>query len=151
MTTIEFKVSPKYKKSFIEFNYLEKKKEDKTLKLVRELVWRSGEINVTVDAEKLKEFNNNPEELFNSIRTHGVLLINDDFPFEYEFMSSWDGCSDDYSLTYKDGSEVEEELEEEIMNIIEEEDIYHLEDYHDFVMMDTTYEIDGDLDIEKIN
>ena len=44
MTTIEFKVSPKYKKSFIEFNYLEKKKEDKTLKLVRELVWRSGEI-----------------------------------------------------------------------------------------------------------
>lgn len=151
MSTIEFNVSPKYKKSFIEFNYLEKKINGKKVKLVRELVWRSGEISVTVNTEKLQEFNNNPEELFNSIRKHEVLLFNEDFPFEYEFLSSWDGCSDDYSLKYEDGSDVEEELEEKIMNIIEEEDVYHLEDYHDFMMTDTTYEIDGALDIEKIN
>ena len=151
MATVEFNVSPKYKKSFIEFNYLEKEVNGKRVKLVRELVWRSGEICVTVNAEKLQEFNNNAEELFNSIRKHEVLLFNEDFPFEYEFLSSWDGCSEDYSLKYEDGSDVEEELEEKIMNIIEEEDIYHLEDYHDFVMTDTTYEIDGALDIEKIN
>lgn len=150
MSKIEFNVSPKYKKSFIEYNYLEKIIDDKKIKLVRELVWRNGEINVLVDYEKLKEFNNDAEEMFNSIRHNGVLLFNDDFPFEYEFISSWDGCSDDYSLKYDDGSEVEEELEEEIMNIIEEEGVYELEDNHDFEMIDTTYEIDGDLDIKII-
>ena len=150
MSTVEFNVSPKYKKSFIEFNYLEKNVNGKKIILVRELVWRNGEINVTVDIEKLNEFKN-PEELFNSIRKHGVLLFNDNFPFEYEFQSSWDGCSDDYSITYEDGSEVEDELEEEIMNIIEEEGVYELEDNHQFEMTDTTYEIDGELDIQKIN
>lgn len=149
MSKIEFNVSPKYKKSFIEYNYLEKIIDDKKIKLVRELVWRNGEINVMVDYEKFKEFNNE-EELFNSIRHNGVLLFNDKFPFEYEFISSWDGCSDDYSLTYDDGSEVDEELEEEIMNIIEEEGVYELEDNHDFELTDTTYEIYGDLDIKII-
>ena len=150
MSTVEFNVSPKYKKSFIEFNYLEKNINGKKIILVRELVWRNGEINVTVDTEKLNEFNS-PKELFNSIRKHGVLLFNDNFPFEYEFQSSWDGCSDDYSITYEDGSEVEEDIEQEIMNIIEEEGVYDLEDNHQFEMTDTAYEIDGDLDIQKIN
>ena len=150
MLTVEFNVSPKYKKSFIEFNYLEKNVNGKKIILVRELVWRNGEINVTVGIEKLNQFNN-PEELFNSIRKHGVLLFNDNFPFEYEFQSSWDGCSDDYSITYEDGSEVEDELEEKIMKIIEEEGVYELEDNHEFEMTDTTYEIDGDLDIQKVN
>lgn len=149
MSTIEFNVSPKYKKSFIEFNYLEKISDGKKIKLVRELVWRNGEINVIVDYEKFKEFNN-AEEMFNSIRQHGVLLFDDKFPFEYEFVSSLDGCSDDYSLTYDDGSEVKEELEEKIMNIIEEEGVYELEDNHNFEMTDTTYEIDGDLNIKII-
>ena len=36
------------------------------------------------------------------------------------------------------------------MNIIEEEGVYELEDNHDFEMIDTTYEIDGDLDIKII-
>ena len=150
MSAVEFNVSPKYKKSFIEFNYLEKNFNGKKIKIVRELVWRNGEINVTVDIEKLNQFKN-PEELFNSIRKHGVLLFNDNFPFEYEFQSSWDGCSDDYSITYEDGSEVEDELEEEIMNIIDEDGVYELEDNHEFEMTDTTYEIDGDLDIQKVN
>ena len=150
MSTIEFNVSPKYKKSFIEFNYLEKNINGKKIKLVRELVWRNGEINVTVDSEKFKEYSS-VEELFNSIKKHEVLLFDDEFPFEYEFVSSWDGCSDDYNITYEDGSDVEEKLEEEIMNIIEEEGIYELEDNHDFVMMDTTYEIDGELEIQKLN
>ena len=146
---VEFNVSPKYKKSFIEFNYLEKNINGKKIILVRELVWRNGEINVMVDYEKFKEFNT-PEELFDSIRISGALLFNDDFPFEYEFQSSWDGCSDDYSITYEDGSEVEEDIEQEIMNIIDEEGIYDLEDNHQFEMTDTTYEIDGDLDIKII-
>ena len=150
METYEFNVSPKYKKSFIEFNYLEKNMNGKKIKLIRELVWRSGEINVTVDSEKFKEYTD-VEEMFNSIKKHEVLLFNDEFPFEYEFLSSWDGCYDDYSLKYEDGSDVEEKLEETIMNIIEEEGIDELEDNHGFVMMDTAYEIDGELDIQKIN
>ena len=56
-----------------------------------------------------------------------------------------------YSLEYEDGSDVEEKLEEEIMNIIEENDVYYLEDYHDFMIIDTTYKINGELEIEKIN
>ena len=150
MSVVEFNVSPKYKKSFIEFNYLEKNMNGKKIKLIRELVWRSGEINVTVDSEKFKEYTD-VEEMFNSIKKHEVLLFNDEFPFEYEFLSSWDGCYDDYSLKYEDGSDVEEKLEETIMNIIEEEGIDELEDNHGFVMMDTAYEIDGELDIQKIN
>tara|TARA_Y100000590_G_scaffold110414_1_gene125878 strand:- start:1629 stop:2081 length:453 start_codon:yes stop_codon:yes gene_type:complete len=150
MSVVEFNVSPKYKKSFIEYNYLEKNIKGKKIKLVRELVWRNGNIIVIVNNNKFKEFNN-AKELFNSIKKHQVLLFNDEFPFEYEFVSSWDGCSDDYSLTYEDGSEVEEELEEEIMNIIEEEGIDELEDNHDFIMTDTIYEIDGELDIQKLN
>ena len=149
MSIIEFNLSPKYKKSFIEFNYFEKNINGKKLKLVRELVWRGGEISVTVNAQKFNEFKN-AEEMFNSIKTNGILLFNDKFPFEYEFGSSWDGCSN-YSLEYEDGSDVEEKLEEEIMNIIEENDVYYLEDYHDFMITDTTYEINGELEIEKIN
>ena len=150
MSVVEFNVSPKHKKSFIEFNHLGKNINGKTIKLVRELVWRNGEINVTVDSKKFKEYTG-VEEMFNSIKKHEVLLFNDEFPFEYEFLSSWDGCYDDYSLKYEDGLDVEEELEKEIMTIIEEEGIDELEDNHGFVMIDTTYEIDGELDIQKIN
>ena len=151
MSVVEFNVSPKYKKSFIEYNYLEKNiNGKKKIKLVKELVWRSGEINVIVNNDEFIKFKN-AEELFNSIKKHEVLLFDDEFPFEYEFVSSWDGCYDDYSITYEDGSDVEKELEEEIMNVIEEEGIHELEDNHDFIMMDTTYEMDGALEIQKLN
>ena len=149
MTTLNFNVSPKYKKSFIEFNYLEKKIDDKIIKIVQEIVWRSGEINVMIDENKVKEFNN-IEELFNSIKINKCLIFNEDFPFEYEFDSSWDGCSTDYNITYEDGSDVEEEIEEEIMTIIEEDGFYDLEDYHGYQMVDTKYEIDGELEIKQI-
>ena len=145
MPTLNFNVSPKYKKSFIEFNYLEKKIDDKIIKIVQEIVWRSGEINVMIDENKVKEFNN-IEELFNSIKINECLIFNEDFPFEYEFDSSWDGCSTDYNITYDDGSDVEEE----IMTIIEEEGFYDLEDYYGYQMVDTKYEIDGELEIKQI-
>ena len=150
MSFSEFTISPKFKKSFVEFNYLEKNINNKKIKLIRELVWRNGEINVSINNKKLKEFNT-IEELFNSITKHNVLLFDNKFPFEYEFVSSYDGCSDDYSLSYDDGSDVEEELEDKIMNIIEEEGVYELEDNHNFEMVDTTYEIYGEINIEKIN
>ena len=145
-----FNVSPKYKKSFIEFNYLEKKIDNKIIKIIQETVWRSGEINVMIDENKVKEFSN-IEELFNSIKIHGILLFDENFPFEYEFDSSWDGCSTDYNISYEDGSDVEDELEEEIMTIIEEDGFYDLEDYHGYEMVDTKYEIDGELEIKQID
>ena len=95
-----------------------------------------------------------PFEKYESFGHHNNAKLRsflDEFKFEYEFVSSWDGCYDDYSLKYDDGSNVEEELEEEIMSIIEEEGIDELEDNYDFLMIDTTYEIDGELDIQKIN
>jgi hypothetical protein len=150
MSFSEFTISPKFKKSFVEFNYLEKNINNKKIKLIRELVWRNGEINVSINNKKLKEFNT-IEKLFKSITKHNVLLFDNKFPFEYEFVSSYDGCSDDYSLSYEDGSDVEDELEDKIMNIIEEEGVYELEDNHNFEMVDTTYEIYGEINIEKIN
>ena len=150
MSFSEFTISPKFKKSFVEFNYLEKNINNKKIKLIRELVWRNGEINVSINNKKLKEFNT-IEELFNSITKHNILLFDNKFPFEYEFVSSYDGCSDDYSLSYEDGSDIEEELENKIMNIIEEEGVYELEDNHNFEMVDTTYEIYGKINIKKIN
>jgi hypothetical protein len=150
MSIIEFNVSPKYKKSFIEFNYLEKIVNNKNLRVIRELVWRHGEINVSIDENKLKEFNN-VEELFNSIKKHNILIFDDEFPFEYEFVSSWDGCADDYEVTFVDGSEVDDKIEDEIMEVIEEDGYYELEDSHGYDMSETIYEIDGELNIKKVN
>ena len=149
MSIVNFNVTPKYKKSFVEFNYLEKKVENNTINVVQEMVWRFGEINVQIKQEELDKFEN-VEELFKSLQSHNVLLFNDKFPYEYEFDSSWDGCSNDYSISYEDGSEVEDELEEEIMNIIEEDGIYELEDSHGYIMVNTTYEMEGELSISKI-
>ena len=150
MSILNFNVSPKYKKSFIEFNYIEKKVDNKTIRIVREMVWRFGEFNVSISEDKLKEYKN-VEDLFNSLQTNGVLVFDDNFPFENEFISSFDGCSDDYQISYDDGSDLEEELEEEILNIIEEEGIYELEDNHGYQMVDTKYEIEGDLDIKQVD
>ena len=142
--------SPKFKKSFVEFNYLEKELDNKTIRVIRELVWRSGEINVQIEEQELNNFNN-VEELFKSLQKHHTLLINDEFPYEYEFLSSYDGCLDDYSISYTDGSNVENKLENEILNIINEEGIDELEDNHGFSMIDTKYELCGELDIVKNN
>ena len=150
MSILNFNVSPKYKKSFIEFNYIEKKVDNKTIRIVREMVWRFGEFIVSISEDKLKEYKN-VEDLFNSLQTNGVLVFDDNFPFENEFISSFDGCSDDYQISYDDGSDLEEELEEEILNIIEEEGIYELEDNHGYQMVDTKYEIEGDLDIKQVD
>ena len=150
MSILNFNVSPKYKKSFIEFNYIEKKVDNKTIRIVREMVWRFGEFNVSINEDKLKEYKN-VEDLFKSLQTNGVLVFDDNFPFENEFLSSFDGCSDDYQISYDDGSDLEKELEEEILNIIEEEGIYELEDNHGYQMIDTKYEIEGDLDIKQVD
>ena len=150
MNVFKFNVSPKYKKSFIEFNYFEKNINNKKIKVIRELVWRFGDIVISVDNKKIKKFKN-INELLNSIKKDGVLLFNDDFPFEYEFVSSWDGCSDDYFLSYEDGTDVEKNLEEELMNIINNDGIYNLEDNHGFILCDTIYEISGELNIKKLN
>ena len=150
MSILNFNVSPKYKKSFIEFNYIEKKVDNKTIRIVREMVWRFGEFNVSISEDKLKEYKN-VEDLFKSLQTNNVLVFDDNFPFENEFLSSFDGCSDDYQISYDDGSDLEEELEEEILNIIEEEGIYELEDNHGYQMVDTKYEIEGDLDIKLVD
>lgn len=150
MSILNFNVSPKYKKSFIEFNYIEKKVDNKTIRIVREMAWRFGEFNVSISEDKLKEYKN-VEDLFKSLQTNGVLVFDDNFPFENEFISSFDGCSDDYQISYDDGSNLEDELEEEILNIIEEEGIYELEDNHGYQMVDTKYEIEGDLDIKQVD
>ena len=149
MSVINFNVTPKFKKSFIEFNYLEKKVNDKTIQVIRELVWRGGDIVVSIEENKLKEFNN-VEELFETIKKNNVIIFDDNFPFEYEFDCSWDGCYDDYDISYTDGSEISDETEETILDIIINESFYDLEDNHGYQMVDTKYEIDGDLIITKL-
>ena len=140
----------KYKKSFIEFNYIEKKVDNKTIRIVRERVWRFGEFNVSINENKLKEYKN-VEDLFKSLQTNGVLVFDNNFPFENELLSYFDECSKDYQISYDDCSDLEDELEEEILNIIEEEGIYELEDNHGYQMVDTKYEIEGDLEIKQVD
>lgn len=77
------------------------------------------------------------------------MAFDDSFPFEYEFLSSFDGCSDDYSIRYDDGSDVEDSVEKEINEIIEEGDFYSLEDDHGYIISDTTYEIHGEFDVAE--
>lgn len=162
MSSFEFNVSPKYKKSFVEYMTLQKKINEKVVKVTRELVWRTGEFSVTISEEEFKKYcqekdlkidtiENNEDKIFESLRKDGILAFDDSFPFEHEFLSSFDGCSDDYSIYYEDGSDVEDSIEEEINGILEEGDFYDLEDEHNYNIDDTRYEIHGDLDIERIN
>ena len=74
MSILNFNVSPKYKKSFVEFNYIEKKVDNRTIRIVREIVWRFGEFNVSISEDKLKEYKN-VEDLFKSLQTNNVLVF----------------------------------------------------------------------------
>ena len=158
----KFNVSPKYKKSFVEYTVMKKEIDNKIVKITRELVWRSGEIEINISKENFEkyckdknlqfsELNNNEYKLFESMKKSDVLTIDDSFPFEYEFLSSFDGCSDDYNVCYDDGSDVEDSIQEEIDNILEEGDFYDLEDDHGYNIDDTKYEMHGELEIQIIN
>ena len=162
MSSFEFNVSPEYKKSFVDYTTIEKKIDDKKIKVTREILWRFGEIQVTVTEDEFEKYvkdkdleinkmENNEKEFFASLQKNGVLTFDDSFPFEYEFLSSFDGCGDDYNICYDDGSDVEDSVEEEINKIIEEGDFYDLEDYHNYTVVETKYEMHGDLDIYNIN
>ena len=148
-TIYRYDVSPRNKKSFIEINYLEKEINNKKVIIKQELVWRIGKVIVIIEKDKVQDFHST-KDLFESINKDNSLIFNDNFPFEWEFISSWDCCATDYSINHVDGTNVEESLEEELMNIIDEEGIYELEDNHDFIMTDTVYEIYGELDIYHI-
>jgi len=160
MSVFEFNVSPKHKKSFVEYTIVQKNINDKNVKVKRELVWRQGEIEVKITEEEFKKYledkelnisklEGNEHILFDSLKKEDVLVFDDKFPFEYEFLSSFDGCSDDYYIYYEDGSDVEDSIEEEINNVLEEGDFYDLEDDHGYEIEDTIYELHGELDIEK--
>lgn len=152
-------ISPKYKKSFVEYTILKKEINNKKVKITRELLWRTGEIEVTITEEEFQKFckdNNlqllklkeNEYKLFESLKKNNVLVFDDSFPFEYEFLSCFDGCSDDHNICYDDGSDVEESIEEEINNILEEGDFYDLEDNHGYLIDENKYEIYGELEIQ---
>ena len=160
MSVFEFTVSPKYKKSFVEYTIVQKNINDKNVKVKRELVWRTGEIEVKITEEEFKkytedkelnisELEGNEDVLFDSLKKDDVLIVDDKFPFEHEFLSSFDGCSNDYYIYYEDGSDVEDSIEEEINNVLEEGDFYDLEDDHGYEIEDTIYELHGELDITK--
>lgn len=161
MSKFEFNISPKYKKSFVEYTTLEKPINDKKIKITKELVWRSGEFSVTITNEefekyckekelKISELEGNEEKFFESFQENGVLVIDENFPLEHEFLSSFDGCSDDYNICYDDGSDVEDSIEKEIYGILEEGDFYDLEDDHGYQIVDTKYEMYGELDITRV-
>ena len=152
-------ITPKYKKSFFEYTILKKEINNKKVKITRELLWRTGEIEVTITEEDFQKFckdNNlqllklkeNEYKLFESLKKNNALVFDDKFPFEYEFLSSFDGCSDYRNICYDDGSDVEESIEEEINNILEEGDFYDLEDNHGYCIDENFYEIIGGFEIQ---
>jgi hypothetical protein len=158
METFRLNISPKYKKSFVEYTIIQKLINDKLVKVKRELLWRSGEIEVSITEDDLEKYckdkelkfsklQGNENLLFESLKKNDILTFDDSFPFEHEFLSSFDGCSTDYYIYHDDGSDVEESVEDEINNVLEEGDFYDLEDDHGYDIVDTIYEIHGDLDI----
>ena len=161
MTIFEFNVSTKYKKSFVEYSTLKKVIDNKTVNVTRELVWRTGEFQVTITEDEFQKYckdcnlnfstiEGNEIRFFESMQKDDVLTFDESFPFQHEFLSSFDGCSDDYTISYDDGSDVEESIRDEIDSVLEDGDFYDLEDEHEYYMDDTKYEIHGELEIERI-
>ena len=103
MPSFEFNVAPEYKKSFVDYTTIEKRIDDKKIKVTREILWRFGEIQVTVTEDEFEKY-------------------------------------------VKD-----KDLEINKMENNEEGDFYDLEDYHNYTVVETKYEMHGDLDIYNIN
>lgn len=157
----KFLILPKYKKNFVEFTKLEKQLENgEYVYVTEEMVWRFGEIIVNLyesDFKQICEEHNltsnliheHPYEFFKQITNDNTLTFNEDFPFEYEFVGSYDGCCNDHYITYSNPDKADKTIEYEIYNILDVDGFNELEEKLDFMCTDCTYEIYDDFELEK--
>lgn len=158
MNYIKYQISPEYKKSFVSYDIYEECHEE-PLVVTKEEVWRRGTIGVTLydsDFEKISKesghdinvLKNDPNKLFNIIKNGDKLVFDDEFPYEWEFCESYDGCCVDYFITYKNGGKLPNEtIQEQIMTIIDEHGIDELDEGWGYLFTEVTYELHGDLEI----
>ena len=145
----EFEITPRYKKSFLEYTIYSKNNID----IIQETLWRTGEIIVRIYNEDYKHIcdnNNLSHELldtninhvFHTLKNNDILSFNIDFPFEYEFSYSYDGCGSEYEI-------INANLDEKqlLLNIIDD-DYNKLEDELDYQITDVYYNIYNEIDIK---
>ena len=141
-----YRIEPSTKKSVIEVEYYGR---EDGLRIAVETCWRWGEfkLNVPETEEELKEYldyrgveleeyNEDPESYpFLPQEDDEVVELED---YEFETLSTWDGCSEEHSVYagYNYKGEVPAELEESILELLEEEGIS--------VLWEDWSEIEGD-------
>lgn len=123
-----YEISPKWKKSFIETEYFTNGN-GKTVAI--ETCWRSGTVRVTPQNEEEVEI------LQSALDSAEENECGDEFwPYdfeEFEFIDSWDGCSQDSEYlgegwTDEEKDKIEEEFEDEFPSSVLEERGYHSSD-----------------------
>lgn len=122
-----WQVTPTWKKSVIEYNYMEK--DGNTL--VVEIGWRGGTFHVYTEDD-------NPPEL-----EAGVNIM--DCGYESEMMETYDGCWEEYH--YED---CDDETKEFLEEFLEENSYFELEE-HGWIFTECEFIIDCDMEITRIN
>lgn len=123
-----YEINPKWKKSFIETEYFTNDDGKKTVTI--ETCWRSGTVRVTPQNEEEVEILQCA--LDSSEEEYGDEFNPYDFE-DFEFIDSWDGCSQDSGYfgegwTDEEKKEIEKEFEDEFHSTVLEQRGYHSSD-----------------------
>ena len=122
-----WKVTPKWKKSIIEYNHLTKDDNE----LIIETGWRWGEFLVYTDDD-------NPPKL-----EPGVDILN--CGYESEMVETEDGCWEEHHY-----DDCDEETQEWLENYFEEGNSYFDLEEHGWLFTDGEFIIDCEMNIEKV-
>ena len=137
MTT--YLIKPKYKKSSYSNEYWTNSIENKEVTLIVTIQWRwsSYSINLTDEQKKIVEESDN-------------LLLSD---YDYEFIDNDDGC-ERFLVIENENNYTARELKAIYKTIYEDDDEIYDENFMEengWDIDDTTYEINGGIELEEIN
>ena len=131
-----FIISPKYRKSLVEVNTIEKEINGVKYQVKKTTVWRTGEFNIWLDDDEYKKLMKMNNE---------TIYLTD---YETEFLSSYDACSVYYEVYRGDDLIEDGDIYFDIMDIIDE-DYYLLEDENGWFMTELIYVINGGFEISN--
>ena len=131
-------IKPKYKKSSFSNEYWKNKIEEKDVTIIVTIQWRwsSYSINLTDEQKKIVEESDN-------------LLLSD---YEYDFIDNDDGC-ERFVIIENENNYTAIELKAIYKTIYEDDDEIYDEDFMEtngWNLDDTTYEINGGIELEEI-
>ena len=162
-----YTVTNRFKKSVDETEILVGTVDDVKVRITYTTNWRSGEFRIGVPETK--------EEIADYLKHQGyetVEALLEDYEaeslgdivlppededyiemcdyYEWEMLSTYDGCSEDYEIHVKTEDDyVEAQITEKIENVIEEEGLWGLFDELDFESDDCIYEIHNGVIVEE--